>query len=106
MSNSSVFASMADAIERDWRSIARPEQIMPDGDGWTVWAYSPVAAPEKRARAPRLSANGSRPAYAGALPSSRRRQATAAMSWSRAKAGCSRFAQLGTFQPMSHQGGA
>nr|WP_305953020.1 phage terminase large subunit [Beijerinckia mobilis] len=27
---------MADALERDWRAIARPEQLPPHGD-WTVW---------------------------------------------------------------------
>lgn len=32
----SIFASFADAIESDWRSIARPEQMPPDGD-WSTW---------------------------------------------------------------------
>jgi phage terminase large subunit-like protein len=35
---SSVFASIADAIESDWRAIARPEQLPPPGD-WSVWIY-------------------------------------------------------------------
>jgi phage terminase large subunit-like protein len=26
----------ADALESDWRSIARPEQLAPSGD-WTIW---------------------------------------------------------------------
>ena len=32
----SIFASLADAIESDWRSIARPEQLPPPGD-WSTW---------------------------------------------------------------------
>ena len=32
----SIFASIADQIESDWRSIARPEQLPPPGD-WSVW---------------------------------------------------------------------
>jgi phage terminase large subunit-like protein len=35
----SPFARIADALESDWRSIARPEQLPPDGDWWHVWAY-------------------------------------------------------------------
>src|SRR5271163_2238421 len=34
----SLFGSIADALESDWRSIARPEQLPPPGD-WTVWLY-------------------------------------------------------------------
>jgi predicted phage terminase large subunit-like protein len=36
MSHSSPFASMADALESDWHSIARPEQLPPAGN-WSVW---------------------------------------------------------------------
>ena len=36
MSPPSAFASIADAIEGDWQSIARPEQLPPDGD-WSTW---------------------------------------------------------------------
>ena len=32
----SIFASIADQIESDWRSIARIEQLPPSGD-WSVW---------------------------------------------------------------------
>jgi phage terminase large subunit-like protein len=32
----SIFASIADQIESDWRSIARPEQLPPPGD-WSIW---------------------------------------------------------------------
>jgi phage terminase large subunit-like protein len=34
----SIFATIADALEADWRSIARPEQLPPPGE-WTVWLY-------------------------------------------------------------------
>ena len=33
----SPFASIADALENDWRSIARPEQLPPAGDWWTIF---------------------------------------------------------------------
>ena len=29
-------ASLADALESDWRSLARPEQLAPEGD-WSTW---------------------------------------------------------------------
>jgi phage terminase large subunit-like protein len=32
----SIFASIADALESDWRSFARPEQLPPPGD-WSTW---------------------------------------------------------------------
>jgi predicted phage terminase large subunit-like protein len=32
----SPFAALADVLEHDWRSIARPEQLAPDGD-WSTW---------------------------------------------------------------------
>lgn len=32
----STFAAIADAIETDWQTIARPEQLPPPGD-WTTW---------------------------------------------------------------------
>jgi predicted phage terminase large subunit-like protein len=32
----SIFANIADQIETDWRSIARPEQLPPSGD-WSIW---------------------------------------------------------------------
>lgn len=32
----SIFASLADQIESDWRSIACPEQLAPPGD-WSIW---------------------------------------------------------------------
>jgi predicted phage terminase large subunit-like protein len=34
--SASIFASIADALENDWRSIARPEQLPPTGD-WSIW---------------------------------------------------------------------
>lgn len=34
---STPFAAMADAIERDWRAMARPEQLPPEGDEWSIW---------------------------------------------------------------------
>ena len=33
-----AFASIADALESDWQSMARPEQLPPDGN-WTTWVY-------------------------------------------------------------------
>jgi phage terminase large subunit-like protein len=34
----SIFGRLADALENDWRSIARPEQLPPAGD-WSAWLY-------------------------------------------------------------------
>jgi phage terminase large subunit-like protein len=34
-----VFANIADALEHDWHSIARPEQLPPEGE-WSNWLYS------------------------------------------------------------------
>ena len=34
----SIFARIADALETDWRSIARPEQLPPEGD-WSTFLY-------------------------------------------------------------------
>src|ERR1700733_1162226 len=34
----SIFASIADQIETDWPSIARPEQLAPPGD-WSTWLF-------------------------------------------------------------------
>jgi predicted phage terminase large subunit-like protein len=34
-----AFARIADALDTDWRSLARPEQLPPDGD-WSTWLYS------------------------------------------------------------------
>jgi hypothetical protein len=33
-----AFAAIADALETDWRSIARAEQLPPPGD-WSTWLY-------------------------------------------------------------------
>ena len=35
---SSAFASIADTLEADWQSTARPEQLAPDGN-WATWVY-------------------------------------------------------------------
>jgi phage terminase large subunit-like protein len=35
----SIFGSIADALECDWASIARPEQLPPPGD-WSIWVIS------------------------------------------------------------------
>lgn len=35
----SIFAGIADALESDWQASARPEQLPPLGDWWTVWLY-------------------------------------------------------------------
>jgi phage terminase large subunit-like protein len=35
----SPFTRIIDSIESDWRAIARQEQIQPDGDWWSIWAY-------------------------------------------------------------------
>ena len=35
----SPFGAIADAIQSDWRSIARPEQLPPPGDWWSTWCY-------------------------------------------------------------------
>jgi phage terminase large subunit-like protein len=34
----SAFAAIADALESDWRAIARPEQLAPVGD-WSTWLF-------------------------------------------------------------------
>lgn len=31
------FAHLAEALSKDWRRIARPNQLPPPGDWWTVW---------------------------------------------------------------------
>jgi phage terminase large subunit-like protein len=31
------FSALADALECDWQSLARPEQLPPPGDDWSVW---------------------------------------------------------------------
>ena len=36
MSGNSPFAAIADALENDWASKARPEQLPPDGS-WSIW---------------------------------------------------------------------
>jgi phage terminase large subunit-like protein len=36
---SSPFAALADLLANDWRAIGRPEQIAPEGDWWTIWAF-------------------------------------------------------------------
>jgi phage terminase large subunit-like protein len=33
------FSRLADTLESDWHGLARPEQIEPEGEWWTVWAY-------------------------------------------------------------------
>ena len=33
-----IFSNIADQLDHDWRSIARPEQLPPDGL-WTIWVY-------------------------------------------------------------------
>jgi phage terminase large subunit-like protein len=35
----SIFSTLADALERDWRFIARPEQLAPKGDWWSIWLF-------------------------------------------------------------------
>ena len=35
---SSPFSAIADALESDWRAIARPEQLPPPGD-WSAWLF-------------------------------------------------------------------
>jgi predicted phage terminase large subunit-like protein len=37
--DASIFSRIADTLESDWRSIARPEQLPPEGSDWTVWVY-------------------------------------------------------------------
>ena len=36
MSLLNPFSKLADELEHDWRSLARPEQLAPEGD-WAVW---------------------------------------------------------------------
>ena len=36
--SAAFFGSLAAALEASWHSIARPEQLAPDGD-WTIWLY-------------------------------------------------------------------
>ena len=33
-----IFARIADTLEADWQSIARPEQLAPEGN-WSTWIY-------------------------------------------------------------------
>jgi predicted phage terminase large subunit-like protein len=33
------FATIAEAIERDWRALARGEQLAPSDDFWSIWIY-------------------------------------------------------------------
>lgn len=33
----SLFSRLIEAIEGDWRSVARPEQLPPEGDDWVTW---------------------------------------------------------------------
>lgn len=35
----SIYGRFADALKNDWASIARPEQLPPAGDDWTIWIY-------------------------------------------------------------------
>jgi predicted phage terminase large subunit-like protein len=37
MSDASMFSRLASALTDDWASKARPEQLPPDGDWWTIW---------------------------------------------------------------------
>jgi predicted phage terminase large subunit-like protein len=32
-----LYARLADALQSDWRSRARPEQLPPPGDDWSIW---------------------------------------------------------------------
>ncbi|WP_091680865.1 DNA-packaging protein [Methylocapsa palsarum] len=34
-----MFARLADALGDDWAAKARPEQLPPPGDDWTIWIY-------------------------------------------------------------------
>src|SRR3984885_5994445 len=36
--SSSIYSRLAEALESDWQSIARPEQLPPHGD-WSTWVY-------------------------------------------------------------------
>ncbi len=35
--NQSMFARLASALDDDWIAKARPEQLQPSGDWWTIW---------------------------------------------------------------------
>jgi phage terminase large subunit-like protein len=35
----SIFRRLAEALESDWRALARSEQVLPSGDWWTIWLY-------------------------------------------------------------------
>lgn len=37
MSHESIFGKLALALQSDWRSIARPSQLPPAGDAWSIW---------------------------------------------------------------------
>ncbi len=37
--SASLFGALADALDGSWRSKARPEQVEPEGDWWSVWLY-------------------------------------------------------------------
>ena len=70
-----IFASIADQIELDWRSIARPEQLPPSGD-WSVLAHT--GGPWGRER-PGPEPNGRRAlAEAASVPVSPLRRPTSA----------------------------
>ena len=38
-SDATPFSRLAEILENDWRSIARPEQLQPEGDWWVIWLY-------------------------------------------------------------------
>ena len=88
----SIFASIADQIESDWRSIARIEQLPPSGD-WSVWlilAGRGAGKTRTGAEWVRSSRRGrQRVAYCAGRAN---RLPTSVTSWSKVKSDCSRSA--------------
>ena len=35
----SIYGRLADALQNDWKAKARPEQLAPEGDDWSIWLY-------------------------------------------------------------------
>ena len=80
-----MWRDLANVLEHDWQSIARPEQLQPEGDDWVIWlflagrgiaraAWAEVYAP--RARSPFESSSlspGLRSGQAFVPPEQRRR---------------------------------
>ena len=82
----SMFAQLATTLDDPWRSVARPEQLPPNGD-WTTWlilagrGWGKTRTGAEWVRSLAESGRAYRIALVG-------RTASVAMLWSRARVGC------------------